>query len=141
MSRLYDITRGLPLGGVLFPLLWLLHFYRPERALERKMAEWDGAHREADVLVLFYADDIAFAVTHGGPGILAWPGRQCAADAEEVRIRQLGLDLSAEKPFNLVISPGNLVVIVFRQGGNPSQSAKRELPGRENRLQRLDAGE
>ena len=76
-------------------------------------------------------------VAHEDPEILARAGRQRAADVEEVLTRQLGLTLSAGKSFNLVISPGSLVGSAFSRGGNLSQSAKRELPGRENQLRRL----
>ena len=41
-SRYYEITRGLPQGGVLSPFSWIVFFDQLEAGLEKKRAEWGG---------------------------------------------------------------------------------------------------
>ena len=136
-SGFYGVSRGVPQGGVLSPFLWLLLFDRLDAELQAARRGWEEELRDAEILFLFYADDIAFLVSHADPEILARAARRCAEEITRI-LRTLGLVLQQEKSFNLVVSPGDLIHGIFRRGLNLSRSARMDLGHREEQLRTLN---
>ena len=71
ISRARGVTRGFPQGGVLSPLLWILHYDRLFDLMEARAGRGgDGTEVESEaeyetvLLCLIYADDVVFAYVH-----------------------------------------------------------------------------
>ena len=103
------------MGGVLPPFLWLVHFGKLEKELAEARKGWGEELKGAEVLVLCYADDVAFLISHTDPEVAALAAGRCAEDVSRILGVSLGLVLEAAKSFNLVASPGHLASGRFRR--------------------------
>ena len=137
-SRRCDVTRGLPQGGVLSPLLWLFHFDNLETLLRARRNRWKGRIREVVTHILIYADDVTYLVAHEDPQVAALAAQQCAKDIQEILKDHLGLHLSQGKSFNIVLSPGDFIHGLFRRAGDIPTATRNDLEQRENQLSRLN---
>ena len=63
LSKPYAQNRGVPQGGVLSPLMWLVLVNSlPERVRKQMRFEEPGLEQEKDLLLQIFADDISVAV-------------------------------------------------------------------------------
>ena len=108
-----DITVGAA-GGVLSPLLWLLHFNAIHSPLESLRAPEPSVFGEAICLDLVYADDVACVLANRGPPRLV---AASSRNAQFVRLAPWGLGLppSAFGSFNFVVSRGPFAGSHFSQ--------------------------
>ena len=98
------------------------------------------------VLVLCYADEVAFLISHANPDVVVMEARRCAEDVTRIPGARLGLRLETAKSFYLAPglfgarlgSPGNLVPGLFRRAGEASRSARSGLSRREGQLATLN---
>ena len=119
-------TRGLPQGGVLPPLLWLLYFNNVPSQLKHRRR--NRGHTGLKFLDLIYADDITHLIARPDrkiSGTLAWTN---ADDVEAIK-REKGQKLAREKTKNLVRPPTLLPDKISRR------TPKRNWPNIKNRLQ------
>ena len=137
MSTKWKITRCIPEGGAPSPFLWLLHFDSPHLAAEQCRAGWRAALSELVVLVLLFADDIAFALARGNAYALIRAATIMAGVCYG-RLRALGLILGEPKSKNMVVSPGNLIGGGFRRGGAALRAALLEEEKQDDRIEALN---
>ena len=135
MSDGCPITRGLPQGGVLSPFLWLLYFDDLRALIRPDLQEWEAELRDIDFLDIFFADDIALAIAHKDPEIIA---RVADSLARTARGRLLGkhLALCDPKSFNFAGSPGGMEGGIFRRAGGLSKTGHREMPRNDGLIER-----
>ena len=111
------ISRGLPQGGVLSPLLWLVIFNDIQSFLEEQRKKEPETFAGAIFLDLIYADDITSLFAHEDASripSIAQRNAQLICCA----LLRLELKLSAPKSYNFVISPGLVLHGAFRRVPN-----------------------
>ena len=129
------ITRGLPQGGVISPLLWLLHFNRVFDLVGILVAlgGTGPAPEGAYWTLLAYADDLTFGLAHSDAETVT-----CLATVGGGRVRAalatILSALSVNMCNNLVLSPGAMVGGVARRNNGFSATVNRELATRDRRL-------
>ena len=93
-SKPYHQNKGVPQGGVLSPLMWILLINQiPTKIMEQMKKITGNAEREKDILVQIFADDIS--------GVLATNTEEQAIEYAHVLVRilvrtlkELGLNLT-----------------------------------------------
>ena len=116
LSSWRQVTWGLPQGGVLPPLLWLPHFNSLAPRLREMREAWSHVDRDTPSIVLVYADDISFAISHPSADVFCVIVSRKASDVERA-VGRHGLSLSAPKSYNFAISYGMIMDGIFRRGG------------------------
>ena len=125
-SAIHPISRGLPQGGVLSPMLWMLYFNNaPSLLKQRRRRREPTGYKYLDAI---FADDITTLIA--GPerktlGTLAWTN----ADDVEALMGEKGQKLARAKTKNLIYSPILLPEGVFRR------TQTRNWPNTKKRLQ------
>ena len=112
-----SISREVPQGGVLSPLLWLIHFNKVHERLAALRAAEEEIFGGIGCMDLIYADDVATLLVHSDARRLVRAAKRNAELVAAV-LRELGLNLSVPKSVNLVISPGLCGGSVFRRVPN-----------------------
>ena len=112
LSGIRGITCGLPQGGVLSPLLWLLYFDGVVREIARCSDQQGTGAGEYEDFV--YADDITSLVNSHSYEDLAARAREKVALINRV-LEMHGLKLNRNKTQSLVLSPVYLPRGVFRR--------------------------
>ena len=102
-----------------------LHFDRLDGILEAERKAWEAKYPGAEVLVIYYADDVAFVVAQEDPQVLVKVVRHCAEDVERALADGLQLMLNAKKSFNMILSPGSLLRGIFKRGDGAVQGGKK----------------
>ena len=122
-----SISRGLPQGGVISPLMWNLFLNEVADALKVKRSEYNlPVEAFLDVL---YADDIATVIWAETEEELAWLAKINLIVVKEV-ISSLGLSINIKKTRNLRLRPSTLPRGFFRR--EPTN----RFPNTRNRLKR-----
>ena len=134
-SGVYPITKGLPQGGVLSPLLWLIVFNNiTDKLRERREQEDEQERGDVRYGDFIFADDVTMVITSSSIEAL---GRAAARNVEYLRqiLQELSLVLSESKSRNLIFHPNLLPNGIFRR--TPAW----RFPNSKNRLmlQRRDA--
>ena len=115
LSSKRPIARGLPQGGILSPMLWVLVFSTFSRQTEARLAANPFLQtNKVEWRFYVYADDIALTLTHSNPETLVQAACICHQYIME-GLAQLHLELSTPKCNNVVFSPNNIVGIHFRR--------------------------
>ena len=136
-GRAEPITRGLPRGGLLSPVPWVLTFSKFSREVDRELvagpfflgydAEWH-----------FYinADDVAILIAHSDAGIMV-QATQIYKAKVDAALSDMGSSLGMEKRNNMLISPEAAVGGNYRRSNGLSATMNKELPTRDARLTEL----
>ena len=137
LSRARPITRGLPQGGILSPIIWVLVFSQFSREVEAALQKEDylKAHN-VEWQFYIYADDVALVVAHGDASILLQATHICSNHISKA-LGNLKLCLGMEKCNNMVLSPEETVGGFYRRSTGLSATLSKELPERDKRLQDL----
>ena len=113
-SSARGMTRGVPQGGVISPLLWLLHFNGIYKRLEDRRRLCPRVFSEVVCQDLVYADDVACVLVHRDAEVLA-EAAMLESSFVLSTLDSMGLILSPPKSFNIVISPGMYTGALFRR--------------------------
>ena len=116
------VTSGLPQGGVLSPILWLMFFNEISRKLhQRRIQRGEDVSAFRDYI---FADDLTTVITAPTEDILQ---RRAAHNAEDVRVimKKRFLDVQEAKTQNMVCRPKILEHGVYRRSPPLSALAKR----------------
>ena len=140
-SKAKSISGGLPQGGVLSPLLWLVPSNGLFRVLERPLGTGmpaDTEGRAAYGICLVCTDDVAIAYAHESAAQLATVANN--GDGQTRRdLAEETLALGLSKCRNMVLSPGGVVGTVSRMNNGLSRAVNSELDERDRRLADLAA--
>ena len=125
LSPVYNITRGLPQGGVISPLLWIV-FFNPIIEKLRQMREETGENQE-NYKDLIYADDITCIIQAENKELLQYRAHKLVAMVRSI-MREMSLQLNEQKTVNLILSPHFLPRGIYRgeQGGETITAKKRK---------------
>ena len=125
LSSIYGVTKGLPQGGVLSPILWLMFFNHIAPTLEYRRVE-HGVNVQCfrDFL---YADDLTTLLVGNSREELEEMARFNYAMFEEL-LGECGLRLNKKKTQNLIFSPLRVPEGVYRR------SPERRYPNTKTRL-------
>ena len=129
------ITRGLPQGGILSPLLWLVHFnsmkeLMDESRQQRMKCLEDAGFGRVEICDLFFADDVVIALAHHLKNILtqeAWHD----ATAFKGHLAIKGLDSTRDKSGNFLLSPRHTLGGLLRRCPNAHRAPAIDLKERD----------
>ena len=127
ISKTRPISRGLPQGGKISPLLWLVLFDEVLPKIERKRAEEPEVFGEANFQDFIYADDITTVFAHKDAGEIPRIATRNAEIIQEV-LNDIRLRLSCPKSLNFAISPGLIARRTFRRMPKPQRYENMERP-------------
>ena len=137
LSRLRNITRGLPQGGILSPMLWVLVFSEFSEIVEGALSR-RPYFMEHGIYYKFciYADDVAVIIAHAEADILTSATGICHIEIEKA-LNRLDFGLSKPKCNNMIAAPGEVVGGYYRRNNGLSSSVNKKLPERDARLRSL----
>ena len=107
-----DISVGLPQGGVLSPLLWLLFFNDIPERLET-MRALEGSHPE-DILDLFFADDMTTLISDPDPKCLSTSAMNNKRHVRNI-LGHKHLQLQDQKTYNILYESKILSQGIYRR--------------------------
>ena len=139
-SRPYAQTRGIPQGGVLSPLMWILLINGvPERIRGHMRLITPGLDVEQDLLIQIFADDISIALRGQKTANVAEQANKLGMILHQV-LREIGLKLSPLKCKNFVIQILRGVMRLFRRGDPTSRWHKGKEKIRRQALKTQETG-
>ena len=126
-------SRGVPQGGVLSPLLWILHVNRVASRTQEKMEEAILLPKgEWRLMVQLFADDISAAVMHSDRRIVIVLAEELARTLIRV-LRELGLEVAPPKCNNFIVDGGKEA----RKENTKESASTYKQSKREQKLQRM----
>ena len=132
MGEYTPITTGLPQGGILSPVLWLMFFNTVHQELtELRVARGDDSSDYEDYI---FADDLTTVIVADTERVLQERATANAGDAHTVMRRRF-LDVQDEKTQNLVCRPALLPGGVYRRAPPRSALATRTRKMRQYQLE------
>ena len=115
LSAVHPITQGLPQGGVLSPLLWLI-FFNPVAYRLRNKREGEPI-ADVEYKDVVFADDITLLITARSLSELRIAAARNVTYIRQI-LRELSLELSDEKTKNIILSPTLLPDGIFRRSSD-----------------------
>ena len=135
-SGFHDPTRGAPQGGVLSPLLWILHINRLTESAKRELRQVAPYPEDSwAVIVQTFADDVSAAVGHCCRRAvihIAWLLRRILLDL----LKRLELTVSLPKRNNFLVECIGVIVkedlreialLPFRKKNQRTKTEKNDL--------------
>ena len=133
MSGVHEISRGLPQGGVLSPLLWLIYFNQVPERLKSKRQAWGEEMEEAKDLI--YADDVTSIVTADTEDELKLRAHRTVRWIKEI-LKDMALELNEKKTANMLVTPYYLPEGLYRRRPGITQLGTKQ---RQRKLHELEA--
>ena len=132
-SNIYPITKGLPQGGVLSPLQWLITFNKIAAEL-KNLRDQDGSEQDEGIECgdFIFADDITMVITAPTLDLLRKAAKRNVEYLRRI-LATLSLVLSNSKTKNLVFHPDLFPVGIFRRSPTwrfPSTKKRQETQHR-----------
>ena len=122
-SAINTVSRGLPQGGVISPLLWILYFNAVPKLL-RDESQRRGLPQQ-DFKDVIYADDVTTIIFADTLGELAERAVQTMKIMKH-GMKRIGLQINEAKTQNIVLDPAVLPKGAFRRGPGTTHLGTRE---------------